>query len=329
MPRIAYLDLAFVYFYEDYAIKPKRYGGGRIFASLLKEFDNFSIFADKECFNNLQNWENKKNCITTTPEQRTKIAVGYPIGEVLPEIHNFDILLHPHTSVHINTNGTKIKQVVWQLGIEENIHSYHDTLLLYNDYQRIKLGNPNTKIFKFCLGTEIPKYFQKQTKEDFIFQCSRHVSVFNTIEIAKFCNNRKIRCYFAGPIDPSYKLKDHIDNISTFYLGELEEDIKLHYTKRARLYTLIHNWPTPFSLSAVEALSLGTPVVCTPIGFWPSLIKPNVNGFFATNEEELYKAWIQAKDINQHDCYTSVLKHNHYSMIESLFDIFNKIHFTK
>jgi hypothetical protein len=42
--KIAYLDLSPGIF-EDYSLNPKRYGGGRIFASTLKQKSYFTIFA--------------------------------------------------------------------------------------------------------------------------------------------------------------------------------------------------------------------------------------------------------------------------------------------
>ena len=323
--KIAFLDLKLVYFAEDYSLFPKRYGGLRIFAAHLKEFDNFYIFADPECFNNLQPSERRDRCIATNADQRYLLASGAPVSQVLPELGSFDLVVHPHTHVHLNTSGTKLKQLVWQLGIEEEVHPNHDRLLLYNDFQRIQLRNIHTKIYKFTLGTKIPEFFKEYPKEDFIFQCSRHVPVFNSIEIASFCNRNGIKAYFAGPVPDEYPFCEVIDNKNSFYLGEISEEEKIDYTRRARLYTLLQNWPTPFSLSAVEALSVGTPVVATTWGFWPTLIKHGVNGFFASNEAELLNAWNQSQFINQAECYKSVLKYNHLAMIDSLYNVFGKI----
>ncbi len=324
--KIAYLDLTFTYFFEDYSLQPKRYGGGRIFAAYLKEMGDFHIFAAPQCFENLQPWESRSNCHELSPEQRRLLTMGVPVHTVVEELKDYDIILHPHVHVHLNCNGVRAKQVIWQLGVAEAVHDFHSRVILYNDYQQPRINNPNAKIYKFTLGTQIPEVFRPHKKEDFIFQCSRHVYDFNSRDVAMFCNKFGIKGYFGGPIDPSYNLLEFIDNKNTFYLGEMSEKDKLDFSSRARLYTLIHNWPTPFSLSAVEALMNGTPVACTHQGFWPSLIKDGVNGFFVHNEPELLKAWEKSAEINQYECYKSILKHNHLSMLDTLYTVFREIH---
>ena len=53
--KIAYLDLNFPDFFEDYSYEPKRYGGGRIVpAPLMEQFSNFFIFSDKRSFESVR-----------------------------------------------------------------------------------------------------------------------------------------------------------------------------------------------------------------------------------------------------------------------------------
>lgn len=321
--KVAYFDFCLnTTIYEDYSLYPNRYGAGRIFVSYLKQMKDFHIFANSRCFNNLGKYDNKDNCHVVTDEQIYRILNGGEnVCQVVPELNDFDIFFHRETAYYFNTGD--LKQIVWSAGYQEIINERHIHLLLYNDYQYPLIMNPNTNIIKFQLGKELPSFFMEREKEDYIFQCTRHDPAFNTIAVADFCNIYGVKGIFAGPCY-TYDLMSHIDNVHTFYLGEISEAKKLELTSKARLYTFLHNWNTPFNISALESLSLGTPIVSTHMGFWPSLVQPGVNGFFATNENDLMYAWENAPKLRQSDCYLSALPYNHLSMINSVTEALKK-----
>lgn len=323
--KIAYLDLSPGIF-EDYSLNPKRYGGGRIFASTLKQKSYFTIFADKACFENYTHLDRPNSYCSFDSSQRARAINGEPLINILPQLVEYDIIIHSHTSLYLNTDGLKAKQVVWSVGYLEQIHEKHEHLLLYNDYQAPQIKNPNIKIYKFILGKKLPD-FSIRPKQNYIFQCSRHNDIFSSAVIASLCNKHKIKAYFAGPVDSNYNLLSQIDNINTFYLGQISEDTKIHFTSSARLYTMIHvGWPTPMNLSAIESLSYGTPLIVNPIGFWPTLIQDGFNGFYARDfENSLLKAWEDSSKISQEACYASVSKYNHNAMHETILDNLERI----
>ena len=321
--RIIYLDLS-LSIIESQSIYPTRYGGGSAFSKYCKEFPNFCIYAKNECYNDLTSQDNKSNCKIIVQEQIDKLLNNVPIEEVIPEIKDYDILCHCTPNIYINTDNIKTKQLPWSVGYNEQIHEKHKYLLLYNDFQAPIRRNPDVKIYTFVLGKKIPE-FQNYEKEDYIFQCSRIVQDFCSIEVATFCLKNKIKGIFAGPIYPDYPFLNFIDNKYTYYLGEISEEQKINLTKHARLYTLLLNWPAPMNLSCLESLSYGTPVVTTWCPFTNSIIKDKINGFFSFNDNDLLNAWNKAPEISQFECWRSVLKYNHYNMIDSLYDCFNQI----
>lgn len=321
--KIAYLDLSIPLF-EDFSIKPKRYGGGRIFVSSLKQHNWFDLFCAPECVNNFGPYDRKSSYHEFSHEKRVLAAQGAPLKDLLPELAEYDAIFSCYTNVRFNTEGLKAKQVVWSVGYGEDIHKAQEHLLLYNDYQHPKIHGSNTKVYKFTLGKNIPP-FEEREKSDFIFQCTRHCQEFCSMEVARAARKAKIKCYFAGPIVNDYPLLSEIDNINTFYLGQIDEETKMHFTAKARLYTMIHSWPTPFNLSAIEALSVGTPIVSTTAGFWPSLIKPAFNGFFAYTIDDIIAAWEMAPTIKQSACYSSASPFNEQSMNYSIIQCLESI----
>lgn len=314
--KIAYLDFNEDNFFEDYSISPKRYGGGRIFASSAKDFH---IFANPESFNNLTDSENKSNCHSLKSSQRQDIRIGLPIERIIPEIEDFDLIVHHHANYGINSN----KPVCcWAVGYNEPCHPRNSNLLLFNEYQKPRISNPNTKTYKVVIGKKIPE-FREYPKEDFIFQCTRHVQCFGSIQVAKICKANNIPVVFAGPIiDNEYPLMDYVDGSLIKYIGQISEEEKISYLKKAKLCTFLHFWPTPFNLSAIESLSYGTPIATTNIGFWPSLVNKK-NGSILDSSLNLVQTFYNK--FNQYDCYESSLEFSEDNMLTSFFDSFERI----
>lgn len=314
--KIAYIDLNKPDHYESYSTNPKRYGGGRIFASWAKEkINNFHIFATDRSFQDVTPNENTSHCHNITQEQVDKIRSGEQIETVIPECNDVDIFVHHFSNLYINT---KKAQVVWPVGYAEPVHPNIKNLMLYSRNRQSPQITNDCNIYDVRIGVEFPDIFVENVKEDFIFQCTRHVREFCSIEVANFCNQNNIQCVFAGPIVSDYPLLNFIDNKNTHYIGEISEEDKISYTKRARLSTFLHNWNTPFNLSAVLCLGYGTPIVSTPIGFWPDLISNGKNGFIVNSNEELLNAWEQSKNISQFECFNSVAnKYDTRSMLNS------------
>lgn len=328
--KISYIDLNHDDFFESYSTHPHRYGGGRVFASWAKELiPDFHIYSTEKSFQDLTNDENKKNCHIISQEQINRLKNGEKLEIVIPDTQDSNVVLHHFTQIHINTN---ILQFVWSVGLNEYIHPNNCYLMLYSRHrQKPIISNPNTIIFDITIGTNIIETkFTNNKKDNFIFQCTRHNEAFGSSIVAEYCNKNSITAYFAGPIDKNYDFLRNIDNINTFYLGEVSETTKIDFIKRARLCTFLHNWETPFNLSAIDSLGNGTPVLATNIGFWPDIIKNNFNGFIIDrkNENEFLNAWNLSKNILPNNCYNTVYpKYNINNMIKSFLDAIHSTYY--
>ena len=316
--KIGYIDLNYPDHYESYAINPKRYGGGRIFASWAKELiPDFHIFSSQNSFQDLSEKDTSAHCHAISNEQQQLIREGHPISDIIPETKNIDIFVDHFSNVHINTSKP---QIIWCLGYGEYIHPENKHVMLYSrNRQQPRVTNQNHIIHDVVIGVPMSSAFEHQPKEDFIFQCTRHVPEFGSIEVAKLCNFYKIKCIFAGPINDNYPLLQHVDNINTFYIGPISNEEKIEYTKKARLYTFLHSWPTPFNLSAIDALAYGTPIVSTSVGFWPDLIEENKNGFIINNEQDFINAWENSSKIDQKKCFDIAQKFTINKMVDSFY----------
>ena len=72
------------------------------------------------------------------------------------------------------------------------------------------------------------------------------------------------------------------------YLGELSTTDKLALLGEAFALLNPIQWSEPFGLTMIEALSAGTPVVGTPRGSAPEIVRHGLTGFLA-NTDELVK----------------------------------------
>ena len=190
--KIAYIDLNYEDLRESYSINPSRYGGGRVFASWAKEkfsefgCKDFCIFSDKESFSDITDQENSKGCFVITDQAKDRLRKGEPVANVLPNLENYDLILHHFTSFKLKT---KTKQVVWAVGYGDTVLD-QDYLILYNDLQSPKIYGKSPKIYYAKIG--VPNRQAKHKKlGNYIFQCSRHNKEFGTLDVAQLCLKHK------------------------------------------------------------------------------------------------------------------------------------------
>ena len=329
--KIAYFELGFTSFYEDYSTNPKGYGGGPVFARWAKELLNdennlFVIFGPKECFQNLSDGERKDRCIALPEDGLKALRNKAPLDSIIGGLEDFDLVVHHHTCETINMGNLRMPLVHWSgFGRGDAGHPNNDYILLYTPGEKSCFGEK----YKYIkIGKPVPKEFIKKISNDgdtpFVFQCSRHDDHMNTIEVAKNCLKHKIHGIFAGPIHNNYPLMDFIDNKTTFYLGAIDEKTKLEYTKKATLTTYLHKWETVFNQSVIESWSVGTPILANNVGFFKQVLKHGVNGFVydGNNFKEAFEA---ASSLKQEDCWKSAREFSVEEMVASFKKAFEEI----
>ena len=283
--NIAYFDLHKNTIHEDYSIKPKRYGGAATFARYAKQLLNnnghsFKIFALEESFSSYIE-EDIANKYVLKAEQINAINLFYPIKDILWDIDlsELDIIMFHHDFFSLNTEGLKAKKIYWPLVDQSTCHPNNDLMLLYSKNLACYYDPNKTKVNFFKIGVNVPKEFIPTNKDDLIFQCTQHSDSFNSIEVAKKSKEINYKAVFAGPIFDNYNLLDYIDNINTFYIGQISEEEKIEYMKKAKFSTFLHKHQTPFNLSIIESMAYGVVPICSSNRFFKSIINDNVNGF--------------------------------------------------
>lgn len=316
--RIAYIDLNYPDFFEDYSYMPKRYGGGRIVpAPMMELFNDFLIYADPRSFDNVRP-DKLSQCRALSWESRQAIRNGAPLKDFISQAESFNVFFHNNTNIHLNLEGLKAQQVVWAVGWSETVHPENTNVIFFDRFhQQPLLSHGNHIIYDIVIGPKIEP-FQEYQKEDLIFQCTRHEKCFQSMEVAQLSLKYGIKTIFAGPIQHGYPLRDYIDNKTTIYLGLISQEEKIKYNKIAKAHTQFQSWPTCATLSAKEAMSYGTFPIALPIGGWPDFIKNGVNGFIINSEADFVAAWEKRNTISQRECYNTACEHSEDKMIEKM-----------
>ena len=102
--------------------------------------------------------------------------------------------------------------------------------------------------------------------------------------------------YFAREIAPLMG-QPHIR-----YLGEIGEDEKAGLLGGARALLFPIDWPEPFGMVVIEALSCGTPVLAWPEGSVPELLEHGVNGWIVNSIDAAVEAVRRAYTIDRCAC---------------------------
>jgi glycosyltransferase involved in cell wall biosynthesis len=128
------------------------------------------------------------------------------------------------------------------------------------------------------------------------------------------------QAYFRDAVQP------HIDGVDVTYagpVGPIERDALLGGA-RALLHLI--SFAEPFGLSVIEALATGTPVIASPLGSMPELIRPAVTGFLVADSDEAVSAVTRIGELDRLDCRVDAT--NRFSagrMVDDYLALFERI----
>ena len=91
------------------------------------------------------------------------------------------------------------------------------------------------------------------------------------------------------PADEAYfeeEIKPLLDDPLITFVGEIDEDEKCAFLGNALALLFPIDWPEPFGLVMIEAMSAGTPVIAFRSGSVPEIVTPGVSGFIVNSVEE-------------------------------------------
>ncbi len=102
------------------------------------------------------------------------------------------------------------------------------------------------------------------------------------------------REYFHTQIEPLFS-QPHVE-----YVGEIGERDKCEFLGNARALLFPIDWPEPFGLVMIEAMSSGTPCVAWREGSVPEIIQEGRNGFIVQSIDSAVGALRHAVRLDRH-----------------------------
>jgi len=140
-----------------------------------------------------------------------------------------------------------------------------------------------------CRYTETPQgdYFA------FLGRISPEKRVDRAIEIARRAG---VRLRIAAKVDAADRTyyRERIEPLlrqpGIEYIGEIGEHEKSEFLGNARALLFPIDWPEPFGLVMIEAMSCGTPVIAWPCGSVPEVMEHGTSGYVVSSIEEAVEA---------------------------------------
>jgi len=143
-------------------------------------------------------------------------------------------------------------------------------------------------------GIPLAEFSLRPSPDDYLLFFGRIHPDKGVVEAIEVAHRTGRRLMIAGLIqDQAYfdeKVAPHLDNSQISYIGLVEPAQRSEIMGRA--YALLHliNFAEPFGLSMIEAMACGTPVIATPLGSIPEIIKDQQTGFIVDNLAEAVAA---------------------------------------
>ncbi|QBR70722.1 glycosyl transferase [Beijerinckiaceae bacterium] len=123
------------------------------------------------------------------------------------------------------------------------------------------------------------------------------------IEIAKRCGIPLKMAAKVDAADMDYfknKIEPLLDHPLIEFVGEINEAQKSEFLGRARALLFPIDWPEPFGLVMIEAMSAGTPVIAWPNGSVPEVVTDGVSGRIVDSVEAAAEAAKQIAQMDRH-----------------------------
>lgn len=139
----------------------------------------------------------------------------------------------------------------------------------------------------------------------FLGRFSEEKGLHTAVEIARRSGRKLV---VAGRLDPDQcrytqeVVKPLLRDPLVEYVGEVGDREKQEILGGAYALLFPIEWPEPFGLVMIEALACGTPVIATPCGSAPEVIRHGVTGYHAATVDEAVAALERIPRIDRAEC---------------------------
>lgn len=258
----------------------------------------------------------------------------YLFAKELVKYHSIDIVHN-----HMGEFGYSVIQG------KKNVSTMHNdyrvrkgTCVAISNNQAERLGL--SQVVYNAIETE--KYIYSDEKEDymlFLGNCQRGKGVETAIQVAKDLNYKLVMClkidkgteiekYYNNSIKPMLKGTEKLITIK----GIVSSEEKLELYSKAKVFLMPINWPEPFGLVVLEAMSSGTPVVAFNRGSMQEIVTDKTGFVVKAGDYNLYKLAVsqilfanKTVNIKPIDCLEQAKKFSVDRMVEGYLKVYEEV----
>ncbi len=181
---------------------------------------------------------------------------------------------------------------------DEEIARYYARLpevnyVTISDFQRHKLPMPKMRTIHHGIDRNL--YEVREKKDDYLAFLGRVAPAKGTHHAIEVAQKSGIPLKIAGEIQPFHQdywesqIKPHVDGKFIEYVGQVNLKEKNELLGGARALVFPIQWDEPFGLVLIEAMACGTPVLATPRGSVPEIVKDGISGYVCSTVNDLVK----------------------------------------
>jgi len=190
--------------------------------------------------------------------------------------------------------------------VQDHVHFTFVSKAHRNDYPWIKEADV---VYN---GLSVEKFPFEQKKKDyvaFVGPIRPEKGIKEAIEVAIQSNTP---IYIAGRVRPELsvyfekEIKPLMNNPLIHFMGEINETERNEMLKYAKAFLFPISWVEPFSMSLLESLVVGTPVIAFNSGSVPEVIEDGKNGFIVENVKEMVETLAKIDQIDPKNCRLTI-----------------------
>jgi glycosyltransferase involved in cell wall biosynthesis len=314
-------------------VPPKGYGGIELVVSLLTEElvargHDVTLFAsgDSETKGTLRSafetaptdhlWEVEPDATHVGSAYRYA-GTAYEAGEGFDLIHDHTNHLGVAFAASVPSPVVHTVHMVLDERRRDFLSRFDDVYLTaISDYQRKEASELNWHGMVHN-AVDVDSSIYREDKDDYIVSvgriCERKGQDL-AIEVAKRAG---IPLVLAGRVHPKEadffktRVLPHVDDEWVRFAGEVSNEIKQELVAGAKALLFPVREPEPFGLVMVEAAASGTPVIATPLGAVPEIVKDGESGFLASGVDDMAAAVARAGEISSERCRAIAVERFH------------------
>jgi glycosyltransferase involved in cell wall biosynthesis len=303
------------------SVPPKFYGGTeRVVSYLTEELvrlgHDVTLFASGDSKTSARLVPCSERSLRLDPIIKDQLAFHMILlDKVFAGRNNFDIIhfhldyLHYPTSSRLNLR--RLTTLHGRLDLPE-LHTLYrhfsdEPLISISNSQRTPVPHANwIGTVYHGLPEDLYPFHQKPHPYlAFLGRISPEKGLYEAIEISKSSNIPLRIAAKVDEVDVDYFdrcVRPLINDPMFEFIGEIGEKEKGEFLGNATALLFPIDWPEPFGLVMIEAMSCGTPVIAYRNGSVPEIITDGVNGFIVDNHEQALQSVQKINEIDRRRC---------------------------